>query len=298
MLPAPTTTITLPDGRRLAADDVGDHHGGPVLYLHGSPDSRLARHPDDTIAERLGLRLLALDRPGYGGTDPLPDGEGVLAWAHDVAVLLDGLGIERCRVAAWSAGSTWAFGLAAQLGPRVDRVVCFGAVAIAEDLDDEAVRTASAGRLYLLDELAAGRPVDEVVAELEAMALPPRPVDLDVARELLLDQYPPRSRAAVESVPGLVDQLATSLAAAVAEHGTAGVRADLTVQSAPGMAAVLDDVHQRVVLVAGTSDATAGVAASRSLAARLRDAEVVEWSTGHQGLLLEWQRWLELVAAP
>ena len=45
-------------------DDVGDPDGTPVVYLHGGGDSRLSRHPDDSIAARLGVRLLALDRCG------------------------------------------------------------------------------------------------------------------------------------------------------------------------------------------------------------------------------------------
>ena len=45
-------------------DDVGDPDGTPVVYLHGGGDSRLSRHPDDSIAAELGVRLLALDRCG------------------------------------------------------------------------------------------------------------------------------------------------------------------------------------------------------------------------------------------
>jgi pimeloyl-ACP methyl ester carboxylesterase len=56
----------------VAVDDVGDPAGVVVVYLHGTPDSRLSRHPDDALAARAGVRLLALDRPGYGRTSPLP----------------------------------------------------------------------------------------------------------------------------------------------------------------------------------------------------------------------------------
>jgi pimeloyl-ACP methyl ester carboxylesterase len=56
----------------MAVDEVGDPAGAPVLYLHGTPDSRLARHPDDGLAAAAGVRLLAIDRPGYGGSSPLP----------------------------------------------------------------------------------------------------------------------------------------------------------------------------------------------------------------------------------
>ena len=70
----PTTLLTLPDGRTLAADDVGAPDGRPVVYVHGTPDSRLARHPDDGLARRLGVRLVAVDRPGFGHSSPHPEG--------------------------------------------------------------------------------------------------------------------------------------------------------------------------------------------------------------------------------
>ena len=42
-------TFDLPDGRRLCFDDVGDPDGPVVVYVHGTPDSRRARHPDDDV---------------------------------------------------------------------------------------------------------------------------------------------------------------------------------------------------------------------------------------------------------
>ena len=53
MVAAPST-LTLPDGRTLAYDDVGDPAGTPVVYLHGTPDSRLARPPDSTAGAAIG----------------------------------------------------------------------------------------------------------------------------------------------------------------------------------------------------------------------------------------------------
>ncbi len=53
-------TVTLADGRQLGFDDVGDPEGIPVLYVHGSPDSRRARHPNDRLAAELGVRLVAV----------------------------------------------------------------------------------------------------------------------------------------------------------------------------------------------------------------------------------------------
>ena len=207
---APTVVVTLPDGRRLAADDVGDPGGAPVLYLHGAPDCRLARHPDDRIAAGLGIRLVAVDRLGYGDSDVLPLPLGVAVdprvWAADVASLLDHLDIGRCRVAAWSAGCHWAFGLAAALPERIDGVVTYGCLAPYESFSDPEVVAASGPRSGVAEELAAGASLRELVEGFTSMLLPPPPVTLDLARELVVEGYSTRSREEVGSVPGLLDR--------------------------------------------------------------------------------------------
>src|SRR3546814_9854456 len=84
--------IRPPDGLSLALDDVGDPGGEPVVYLHGTPDSRLARHPDDAIARACGVRLIAIDRPGSGDSDP--GGGGLVELGDDIAHALYSLGVE------------------------------------------------------------------------------------------------------------------------------------------------------------------------------------------------------------
>jgi len=89
-------------------DDVGDPAGAPVVYLHGGGDSRLSRHPDDSIAVELGVRLVAVDRCG-----PSPRGRTLRSWAEEVVSLLGTLGIERFGVIGWSAGGPHALAVAA-----------------------------------------------------------------------------------------------------------------------------------------------------------------------------------------
>jgi pimeloyl-ACP methyl ester carboxylesterase len=292
VLPEPTTTVTLPDGRRLAADDVGDRAGVAVLYLHGAPDCRLARHPDDGLAADLGIRLVAVDRPGYGWSDPLPKPD-VTAWAADAAVLLGHLEVDRFRVAAWSAGAPWAFGLAAALPGRVERVVTYGCPAPVEAFEDQSVVAASGTRAAAVEELAGGTSLIELIEGFAALLVPPAPVDLAVARDVVLESYDPRARAEVEAVPGMLDQLARSLAAAVDRHGPSGLAADLAVQYDSGVE-VLDGVGCPVTLVHGRHDPVAGPAVGEWLAGRLSRATVEVWDRGHQGLLADWPRWLSL----
>ena len=298
VLPEPTHRVTLPDGRVLAADVVGDPVGVPVVYLHGAPDCRLARHPNDAIAEQLGVRLIAVDRPGWGASDPLPPGEGVREWADDLAVLLDDLGVERCRVAAWSAGAPFAWGAAAGLPGRIDRVITFGAVAPLEAMADPTDRRAfeaSTARHGVVEAVLDGLLAEDLAAEMASYLLPPAPVDLDLARDAVLENLGPGTRAHLESIPGLVEQLAASLAASVDRHGDAGLVTDITVQFRMGLLREIDAVACPVTLVHGDRDPIAGPGVGKWLASRLLTGEVVTWPVGHQGLLTEWPRWLELL---
>jgi pimeloyl-ACP methyl ester carboxylesterase len=95
-------------------DDVGDPHGAPVVYLHGGGDSRLSRHPDDSIAASLGVRLLAVDRCG-----PSVRRRTLRSWAEGLAASLD---VERFGVVGWSAGGPHALAVAAVAPERVTRV--------------------------------------------------------------------------------------------------------------------------------------------------------------------------------
>ena len=293
VLPEPSTTLELPDGRLLACDDVGDPGGAAVVYLHGAPDCRLARHPDDGLAAAAGIRLVAVDRPGYGWSDPpAPD---LLTFGDELGQLLDHLGIDRCALAAWSAGVPWAFGTAAALGDRVTRVVTYGAVAPLEAFTDDAVVADSGPRADIAAGVASGdTTADEVADELAMLLVPSPPVPIEQARDQIVETVAPASLDALEA-EGLVEALAWSLAAAVDRHADAGVRCDVLMQFRPGVAEVLGEVTSPVVLVHGDRDRVAGPAVGRWLAGRLPAATVEIWAgAGHDGLLLDWPRFLSL----
>jgi pimeloyl-ACP methyl ester carboxylesterase len=109
--------VTLADGRLLGFDDFGHAEGTPVLFFHGFGSSRVVRHPDDDIAEELGARVIAVDRPGIGLSTRLP-GRRVTDFPRDIAELLDVLGLERCAIVAWSGGGPYALACAWQMPER------------------------------------------------------------------------------------------------------------------------------------------------------------------------------------
>lgn len=295
--PEPDLTVAVGGGRVLAADDVGDPDGRPVVYLHGAPDCRLARHPDDGIAAAAGVRLLAVDRPGYGASDPDP-GLTFGSFGAALDAFLDGAGAERVTLMAWSAGAPWALAAAGALGDRVVSVVCFAAIAPSEALEDDDVSAASGRRGEMAALVRAGdlSPV-EVAAEVASLLVPQPPVPLDLARDHVLEALGARSRSEVASVPGLVDVLAESMAASVERHGTAGLVRDLELQLGPGPAAGLLAARCPVRFVHGDGDALSGPAVGRWYASRMQAAETEVWpDAGHHALFARWADLLALTA--
>jgi pimeloyl-ACP methyl ester carboxylesterase len=115
--------IRLPDGRRLAYAQFGDPAGRPLFLFHGGGDCRLQRHPDDSIAESLGVRLITIDRPGIAASDFKK--RKLIDWPDDVAAVADKLEIERFSILGYSMGGPHALACA-YLIPR--RLVGVGIV--------------------------------------------------------------------------------------------------------------------------------------------------------------------------
>jgi pimeloyl-ACP methyl ester carboxylesterase len=112
--------IRLRDGRVLAYAEWGPADGRPVLHFHGVPDGRFGWGGGSVCADR-GVRLIAIDRPGIGGSDPKP-GRSVVDWPADVEELAEQLELDRFAVSGWSAGGAYALACAHELQPRIDAV--------------------------------------------------------------------------------------------------------------------------------------------------------------------------------
>jgi pimeloyl-ACP methyl ester carboxylesterase len=114
--------LQLADGRRLTYSDTGPRHGFPVVYCHGAFGTPLGAAVDlEAIATELGVRYLAISRPGIGGSDPAP-GRTVIEFASDVREFVDALEVERFGVVGVSAGGPYALAVARELEARVSKV--------------------------------------------------------------------------------------------------------------------------------------------------------------------------------
>jgi len=178
---APSLTVRLPDGRVIAVEEYGDPAGPPVLYFHGWPASRL----EAGLIADLPVRLLALDRPGYGRSTPQA-GRKLLDWPADVAAVADRLGLAKFHVVGLSGGGPYAAACALALPDRVLGVAMVCPVPPPHGIHP---RTPGIGHLFLL-----GRhPV--LAHRLFSVLRPLLQRRIITPRTLVGDSLPPSDRA-------------------------------------------------------------------------------------------------------
>ena len=108
------------DGRALAWTEFGDREGVPIVAFHGSPGSGYDFAGVSETAAGKGVRLIAVDRPGYG-LSTFDPARSYRSGAHDIGELADHLGIDRFAVIGHSSGGPNAAACARFLA---DRLTC------------------------------------------------------------------------------------------------------------------------------------------------------------------------------
>jgi pimeloyl-ACP methyl ester carboxylesterase len=111
------------DGRTVGFADYGSAGQVPVIWCHGGPGSRLEPAYFAAAASRIGLRLIGIDRPGYGLSTPQP-GRTIGGWVDDALTVADRLGIERFATVGCSTGGAYALALAAKSPRVIGTVAC------------------------------------------------------------------------------------------------------------------------------------------------------------------------------
>lgn len=105
----------------------------PVILLHGSPSRGATdfRNLAPEIAKD-GRRVLAIDRWGYGASEPWVDDYSFDADANAVLNLMDQLGIGTAHLAGWSYGAAPAIVLAEREPGRIRSVTMIGGIGMQE----------------------------------------------------------------------------------------------------------------------------------------------------------------------
>ena len=85
-------TIGLASGRTVGFADYGIPGATAVLWCHGGPGSRLEPAYLRRVASEAGLRIIGIDRPGYGLSTPQP-GRTIAGWVPEALAVADHLGI-------------------------------------------------------------------------------------------------------------------------------------------------------------------------------------------------------------
>ncbi len=118
-----TNLLTLPDNRQLAYAEYGDPNGHPVFYFHGGGTCRFEPMLlGDGVLARLGLRLIAPDRPGIGQSDFQPN-RGFSDWTKDVTFVADVLRVDKFSVLGVSSGGGYTAACAAKIPHRLQSAV-------------------------------------------------------------------------------------------------------------------------------------------------------------------------------
>jgi pimeloyl-ACP methyl ester carboxylesterase len=121
----------LRDGRRLGYRRFGDPSGSPAFFFHGALGSRLEWPVSEDSVRAAGLYLIAVERPGYGCSDPKTE-RTLHNWVEDVEQLAAFLQWRRFRVIGWSAGAVHALAVGKWMPGRVQSLDLIGALGPAD----------------------------------------------------------------------------------------------------------------------------------------------------------------------
>ncbi len=250
---ADTDELRLPDGRRAQLWVGGDLEGMPVVFFHGCPDTRHAAMTGDAAARGAGVRLVAVNRPGYGASTACASGQ--LSVADDAVTVADLLGVDRFAVLGMSIGGPYALACAARHADRVS-----AAAVVAAPSEEESLRRSTGGTVA--EAMERARP------EFEAFVEDVAPDDTDDAALLS---------------PIADADVAASVREALTQHD--GFLRDAAVTFRP-WAFRVEDVACPTTLWYGERDPNALPANGDELAARLPHATVCLRDSTHLATLL------------
>ncbi len=157
--PGNDAELVLPDGRVVEYWEGGDPAGRPMLMHPGTPATRWLGRWGHQAAVTAGVRLVAVSRPGYGGSTTTTEAPSLLAWGRDTATVASHLGMEEYAVVGISGGGPFAVATALADPGAVRALGIVGGVGPWRLLDDPSTLPEQRACLALLDagDLAGAR---------------------------------------------------------------------------------------------------------------------------------------------
>ena len=114
-------TVRLINGNIIGLAEYGNPRGKPLFFFHGWPSSRLQAKVIDDSAKKLGIRVISIDRPGYGLSDFVEDRK-LLDWPAMITEVADILKIKKFSVIGVSGGGPYAAVCAYKIPDRLIKV--------------------------------------------------------------------------------------------------------------------------------------------------------------------------------
>ena len=268
--------LPLGAGRFLGFAEFGAPRGEAVFYFHGWPGSRLEASLLDDSAREAGVRIVAVDRPGYGLSTYVPR-RRLITWPRDVHLLANSLKIDRFCVRGVSGGGPYALACAALLCHRVKRVAVVGGVGPLTHADSAAgmQRARQFACALLRQSPAFSRPLSYTVLR----GLRNRPAALIEAMARML----PEPDRTILLLPEIQEVLAASFRDGL-NQGLRGAAHDLRIYFTPWGFEVTD-IEAEVALWHGEQDEIVPAHMSERLAMLLRSCTANYFSDeGHYSL--------------
>lgn len=258
-------SFCLPDGRALTYAEYGAPRGKPVFYFHGTPGSRLepALLDNDEFV-KAGIRLIACDRPGMGGSDFQP-GRGFSHWPADVIALADHLGLGKFGVLGVSGGSGYVAACARLIPERLTSAVI---VSGAGRMDSPEARANLSAQGKLVWWIAA-RSVRLTEMMLSVMKNGTKADPVKIRQQGMRGMQP--VEAAVFEKPGRLEAFMATGAESM-RQGTRGVAWDTHLYPRPWDFR-LEEIRFPVRLLHGEADFNIPVAVARKLAADIPNCQ-------------------------
>ena len=122
-MPVSDDVLRIGGGRRVGYRLLGADARPALLYMHGTPSSRAeVGDYEPGLLEERGICAVAVDRPGYGATDPLDDLD-LLARTKDAMAVAGHLSMAQFAVQGTSGGGPYALASAVLMPDQVQAVI-------------------------------------------------------------------------------------------------------------------------------------------------------------------------------